>query len=196
MVGPCSLQEAELEKNSEDDTAMQSLRGVWLLGSREGTTYNGIDAQALPTIRLQVTGGNMLIACSALEASTFWRTESLQDIRRHMQALQAKDVPDELAMPSLGAVFLRTGDVLVLPGGYLLLEKAVHDTDVALRLAWLVRLSKVGLAGTRSNRIDACLPHSAGSSGCTCQTSATPPCEWWPTRPTLLKTRCFSASGN
>lgn len=48
-------------------------------------------------------------------------------------SLQAKNIPDALTLPSLCAVFVRTGDLVVMPAGYIQLEKCVHDDDLGIR---------------------------------------------------------------
>lgn len=52
--------------------------------------------------------------------------------------LSVKELPDAFGMPSLCAQYIRTGDVIYCPCGYVAVEKCIQDTSVAVRL---VRLS-------------------------------------------------------
>lgn len=75
----------------------------------------------------------MIVLCNALEASQEWGTDKLQVLRSMLMDMQAKTVPDLLTLPSFGAAYLRSGDVLYIPPGFLVLEKSVNDTDISLR---------------------------------------------------------------
>ena len=75
----------------------------------------------------------MVVLCNALEASHEWSTDKLQALRSMLMDMQAKTVPDLLTMPSFGAAYIRTGDVLYVPPGFIVLEKSVNDADIALR---------------------------------------------------------------
>lgn len=80
----------------------------------------------------QITGGKLLIVVCAREAASFFGTESLQEIRSRLLGMQAKDFPT-LDCPSLQAIYVRTGDLVFIPAGYLVAEKIVYDNDVGLR---------------------------------------------------------------
>ena len=69
---------------------------------------------------------------SAREAAAFFGTESLPEIRSRILGMQAKDFPS-LACPSLQAIYVRTGDLMFIPAGFLVAEKIVYDNDVGLR---------------------------------------------------------------
>lgn len=121
------------DMGSEGSKSLNAIKGLWLSGSRENTVYAGVDAQSLPTLRLQVTGGKMLICCCARQASAYWNTESLPEIRSKLMSLQAKSIPDAISFESLSAAFIRTGDLVFMPAGYIVLEKCVHDNDIGIR---------------------------------------------------------------
>lgn len=87
----------------------------------------------LHVVLLEVTGGKLLICCCAREAAVYWGTQSLPEVRSNLMAIQAKSIPDALSLPSLCAAFVRTGDVLLIPPGYIVLEKCVHDDDIGIR---------------------------------------------------------------
>ncbi len=82
---------------------------------------------------VQVTGGKLLVVVFAREAAKWLGTEALTDIRSRILNLQAKNFPDALVCQTLQAVFVRTGDLVYIPSGYLVAEKIVHDDDVGLR---------------------------------------------------------------
>ena len=48
-------------------------------------------------------------------------------------SIQAKSIPDALMLPSLCAQQVRTGDLVLMPAGFLVLEKAIHDNDIGIR---------------------------------------------------------------
>ena len=134
----CEIDDKSLEQHAgemeDGEKALQGLYGLWLTGAKEGTVYAGTDAQALPWLRLQITGGKMVLCGEALELSHFFETTSLPDIRQRMMSWQAKSIPDALELQSLSAAFVRTGDLLWMPAGYVMVEKCVHDNDCGLRL--------------------------------------------------------------
>ena len=92
-----------------------------------------LDFSSSSLVRVQVSGGKLLVVVCAREAAALFGTEALTDIRSRLLNLQAKNFPDALVCGTLQAVFVRTGDLVYIPSGYLVAEKIVHDDDVGLR---------------------------------------------------------------
>ena len=46
-------QEMNAKEPNKGDEALEAMNGLWLAGSPEKHVYNGVDMQALPTLRLQ-----------------------------------------------------------------------------------------------------------------------------------------------
>ena len=54
-------------------------------------------------------------------------------VRKMLMDLQGRSLPDELQLPSFCAALVRTGDLLYVPAGSLILEKCVHDDAISFR---------------------------------------------------------------
>eukprot|EP00435_Cladocopium_sp_Y103_P068676 s638_g32.t1 len=80
---------------------------------------------------VKVSGGKMLVCCCAREASKLWQTESLPELRVKLMSIQAKCIPDALMLPSLCAHQIRTGDLVLMPAGFLVRLKP--HTELFLR---------------------------------------------------------------
>ena len=57
----------------------------------------------------------------------------MKDVCEKIKNLEARTVPEALTFHGFGACMLRTGDVLWVPGGYVVCEKAINDADICLR---------------------------------------------------------------
>ena len=88
----------------------------------------------------QVNGSKLAVICSALEAARAWKTKSMQEIRALLGEIEAKNIPEQMLMPGFGAAVLRTGDVLHVPAGAIMIEKSINDMDVSIRLWCLLCL--------------------------------------------------------
>lgn len=47
--------------------------------------------------------------------------------------MEAKNIPEEMMVGCFGATVLRTGDLLHIPAGCLVVEKSINDVNLALR---------------------------------------------------------------
>ena len=65
----------------------------------------------------------------------FFGTDDMMTIRNSLMQLQARSTPDELQLPSLACALVRTGDLVYLPAGFILVEKAVNDDCISFRTA-------------------------------------------------------------
>ncbi|CAE7264517.1 unnamed protein product, partial [Symbiodinium necroappetens] len=73
--------------------------------------------------------------CMVQETDLETASNDMEDGKGALSQLQqAATVPDGLELETLCAGHVRTGDVLFCPAGYIMLEKAVNDTSVALRI--------------------------------------------------------------
>ena len=52
--------------------------------------------------------------------------------------MKSADIPDAFALPSLCVAYLKTGDVLYMPPGFVSIEKTLSEHSVVLRRVWLV----------------------------------------------------------
>ena len=56
------------------------------------------------------------------------------EVRDLFATMELHTVPDALSFPSLRAIHLKVGDVLFIPGGSLICEKAINDVSLALKV--------------------------------------------------------------
>ena len=127
--------EQVLDEHEDLKGAATQLSSVFLAGRKVDTVNSGLEAQGLCTVQVQVSGGRLLILASVDEMLSFFSAAkgSLKASIDMMMKLSAKDLPDAFAMPSLSAVYLRTGDVIYIPCGYVAIEKSIADTSITLR---------------------------------------------------------------
>ena len=115
--------------------AFEQMTSVWISGRKVDSVYAGLESQGLCTIHGQVSGGRLMVLAAVDELLSFFPSANkcLKTALDKFGKLHAKDLPDNFAMPSLCAVYLRTGDILFCPCGYVSVEKGIQDTSMALR---------------------------------------------------------------
>ena len=115
--------------------AYQQLTSVWISGRKVDTVYSGLESQGLCTIHAQVSGGRLMVLAAVDELLSFFPSANkcLKTALEMFGKLHAKDLPDSFAMPSLCAVYLKTGDILFCPCGFVSVEKGIQDTSIAVR---------------------------------------------------------------
>ncbi len=142
MIGDSEISLALLETAQQEEgiepEALTMIQSLTIVGSKQDNVFAGMENFGLPNIRLQVTGGKILVVADAKELCSFFQTSSLLDARDRLQAMSAAAIPDAMSLPSLCCAFLRTGDILYLPMGSILVEKTLNDTSLALRCNVLV----------------------------------------------------------
>lgn len=74
-----------------------------------------------------------MVVCSALEAARAWKTGSMQDLRALLNEMEAQSIPESTIIDCFGATVLRTGDLLHIPAGAMVVEKSINDMDISLR---------------------------------------------------------------
>ena len=55
-------------------------------------------------------------------------------MRTNLMSMEGRNIPDELQLASLGCALVRTGDLIYIPAGHILLEKSVHEDSLSLRM--------------------------------------------------------------
>ena len=122
-----------------------------------------------------------MIAVSGAEACRYWRTECMSVVRDQLMQMQTKTVPDELQLPSLSVALVRTGDLLYIPPGFVILEKCVNDMGLAVRTPGSYHQSFRGpfTSHFMFNDVSCRLP---GSMGGICLMPAMPQPATWPSR--------------
>lgn len=131
----------QLIDDSEDigtlEQGKENFDTAWLVGNKAGTDYMGLEAQALPTCRIQLQGQRLVALASVNELQEFYKQRQLQDCIDMWKSMNGDggsdcEVPDSWTMPSLSFEFVRTGDVVFCPAGTMIVEKAV-ETSISLR---------------------------------------------------------------
>jgi hypothetical protein len=114
---------AQDEHQAEVQSLLQS--GLWYFFLR-GASYTGCETQALPTLRLQISGSRMFGMVSASELMKASGLSSLAALVKSLQSLS----PDAELVHSLSSFTFgqqNAHEMLFIPAGYLYCEKAVHS---------------------------------------------------------------------
>lgn len=132
--------ESVLKENPDLEPAFQQMTSIWITGRKVETVYTGLDSQGLATLHAQVSGGRLVVLAAVDEVLAYFPAAKrcLKTALDMLTKLSVKELPDAFGMPSLCAQYIRTGDVIYCPCGYVAVEKCIQDTSVAVRL---VRLS-------------------------------------------------------
>ena len=131
--------ESVLKDNEDLAPAFEQMTSIWITGRKVETVYTGLDSQGLATLHAQVSGGRLLVLAAVDEVLAYFPAAKrcLKTALDMLAKLPAKELPDSFAMPSLCAQYIRTGDVVYCPCGFVAVEKCIQDTSVAVRLARL-----------------------------------------------------------
>lgn len=100
------------------------------------SVYTGLDSQGMATVQIQLTGGRLVIFVAVDELIAFFPDchGVLKDAIDMFAALDAKNnLPDSFAMPSLSTVYLKTGDVVYCPLGFVCFEKTISELGLTVR---------------------------------------------------------------
>lgn len=126
---------AVLEKAPELEKAATQMASVWLAGRRVDSVHSGLESQGLATIQVQVSGGRLMVMAAVEEVLSFFSDarRCLKTALEMLSKLSSKDLPDSFEMPSLAAVYVKTGDILYVPCGFVSVEKCISDTSIAIR---------------------------------------------------------------
>ena len=81
----------------------------------------------------EVSGGRVVVMADVTEMSRHFRTSSLSDLKQCLESIDPATMPDALALPSLAFTYVRSGDVLFTPMGYMSCERAMSDHSVSIR---------------------------------------------------------------
>eukprot|EP00435_Cladocopium_sp_Y103_P024007 s47_g5.t2 len=93
---------------------------------------------------IEVSGSKMVVMAAIGEIMEHFGVNGLAEARDRFQTLAAADLPDPASgflseyrqLHTLCAGFLRTGDVLYMPMGYMIVEKCMVDTSLAIRTGY------------------------------------------------------------
>ena len=105
------------------------------MGSKQDTVYAGLENFGMACVRVQVTGGRLLIMADAMELAAHYKTNNLADIITNFKSMTAASMPDAVAVPSLVAGYTKTGDIIYTPMGVVTMEKTINDLAVSIRTA-------------------------------------------------------------
>ena len=119
--------------SDEDRAGVAELETLELAGMKQDHVYAGLDGHGLPSIKLQITGGRMLICADVIDACIFYQTKALAEVRDALASVEMHSVPDAMAFPSLRAIFVKSGDILFVPGGMLVVEKNINELGMSIR---------------------------------------------------------------
>lgn len=122
-----------LEGEEVDDTAFNQLMGVWILANKEGSVSSGLEAGGFQSLRMQVQGGRLVALADARELCHYYRENSMEKVLDNFGKMNLDNCPDAWEVPSLSFEYLKTGDLLYTPPGFMIWEKFICDTSVALR---------------------------------------------------------------
>lgn len=144
----------QLVDESEDHATMEKglseFQSMWLVGNRAGTVYSGLESQGLCSVRLQLQGQRLVAMVSTNELRDHFKTRGVRDCLQLFQKMNGDDssveIPDVWSMPNLSFHFVCTGDVVFIPAGMLIVEKAA-ETSVSLRPGQETNSADLGWAG-------------------------------------------------
>eukprot|EP00434_Breviolum_minutum_P009285 symbB.v1.2.008182.t1/scaffold450.1/size202773/1 len=122
-----------LKENPDLEPAFQQMTSIWITGRKVETVYTGLDSQGLATLHAQVSGGRLVVLAAVDEVLAYFPAAKrcLKTALDMLTKLSVKELPDAFGMPSLCAQYIRTGDVIYCPCGYVAVEKCIQDTSVA-----------------------------------------------------------------
>ena len=78
-------------------------------------------------------GGLLVVTCDLRELSVFFSTSSIPALRDHLAAMEVQSVPDQLSLPSFSAGYVKSGDILAIPMGTLVVSKAINGDAAGVR---------------------------------------------------------------
>lgn len=125
-----------LEKSGGDAKVLSQFNSLWLIGQKENTGNPGIESAGLCTLQAQMSGGKLMITVAATEIMSHFQTKSVKSALERLAAIESTDdLPDAWVAPSLAAEYVRTGDIVYVPAGFLTVDKAISDASITLRQA-------------------------------------------------------------
>ena len=128
--------DAIVGNDGEFKTAREQLKSTWIVANRQNTTYCGLESQGLGTIRVQLSGGRLILLALVEEVLAFYGESSIKAAVDQLASTDLKELPDQWAVPSLCAEYLKTGDFMYCPPGHICVEKALSDVSISIRREW------------------------------------------------------------
>ena len=128
--------------------AREWLRSCFLSGQKLQMVHHGADLASFASMRLQLEGTRLLITARLSEVAAICQQElnaegNLERADGPYQAnvqdcvnwlIRLDEVPPATQIPSLCSALMKPGDVTYLPPGYLVVDKACHETNISLNL--------------------------------------------------------------
>ena len=125
-----------VQKSGVDAGVVSQFDSLWLVGQKENTGNAGIESAGLCTLQVQMSGGKLMITVSASEIMNHFQTRSVKTAVERLAAIDCvNELPDAWVAPSLSAEYIRTGDIVYVPAGFVSIDKAVSDSSMTLRRA-------------------------------------------------------------
>ena len=132
----------------EMKAAREWLRSCFLSGQKLQMVHHGADLASFASMRLQLEGTRLLITARLSEVAAICQQElnaegNLERADGPYQAnvqdcvnwlIRLDEVPPATQIPSLCSALIKPGDVTYLPPGYLVVDKACHETNISLNL--------------------------------------------------------------
>lgn len=69
----------------------------------------------------------------AKELCDYFSTSDIIEAKTQFAAMDVSNIPDALALPSLFAGYVKTGDILYIPLGSIIVEKSINDCSTGIR---------------------------------------------------------------
>lgn len=87
---------------------LKQFQALYLQGDMPLSSNAGVESQGIGTVTILVQGGKLCILADVSETMAFFGMEAVGETIQKFTEL--KEVPDTFALPSLSAVYLKTGD--------------------------------------------------------------------------------------
>ena len=82
-----------------------------------------------------------MVTCDLLQLSQYVGSTSIPQLRDHLSQMEVQSVPDQLSLPSLAAGYVKSGDLLAIPLGTMVVSKAINGDTLGLRtLGWVSKV--------------------------------------------------------
>lgn len=111
----------------------------FVAGQKLGHIHRGVELGCVSSMRVQVEGVRLLIVARITEVVDALQAEvadgtsvTISDMVDWL--LRLDECPPATKMPSLVAGVVRVGDIMYLPAGYILVDKACVEDNVCLKL--------------------------------------------------------------
>lgn len=127
------IKDAEDEIRPELEQGYKDMSTGWIVGAKAGSCYTGLESLGVPTVKLQLQGQRLVALASTSELLSYFRETSVKTACQRFEMMDANaELPDSWEMPRLCFEYIKTGDVVFVPAGMVIIEKTV-ERSVSLR---------------------------------------------------------------